>query len=389
MNYIVDPKEDISFEIDFVYSIEDIDEIQLLQLSKNRTYYVSKPWLLAIERLRNGSTGYIIAHRHDGKLAGVLPIYWGKPSQRGYYEPYNRFLLRSGGNFGTSDWSPSLIVGSRAAYSCEFLIDENLQIDEQNYLLYRLFSEAYCYLEKLNAVSISALYINPTGVDQLEKIVGKDSFFVAGANTVIDIKWESFEEYMSSVNTKIRRERKVFNSKGYSVVKSDLLESKEILSELFSSHERKYGHVASAESELKELTVMTNTSNENSLVLLLKTENETVGGALFYLWGDTIFARSVGIHKDYSAKSFEYFNLVYYEAIKFAIKNGYKHIDYGMATYRAKLIRGARIEPLMGFITSRNQMNPLNESTFYQWTKEREAAIESGDASQIERSQIP
>jgi hypothetical protein len=77
-----------------------------------------------------------------------------------------------------------------------------------------------------------------------------------------------------------------------------------------------------------------------------------VGLALAYRWRDTLYLRSVGF--DYAAlrDAYEYFNLVYYEPIRWAAGNGVRKMHFGVEAYDAKVRRGAVLQPLWAVLTS-------------------------------------
>ncbi|MBN3554025.1 GNAT family N-acetyltransferase [Fictibacillus nanhaiensis] len=383
--------KDLSLE--FIKSLDDVCEHELFPLCKDRSFYVSRPWLLAIERLRGGDTGYIVCRNQTGQLLGLLPIYWGKPSSRGLYEPYKRFLERSGGHFHQKDWTPTVIIGSRAAYTCEFLINPNINNEaEESRVLESMIEAANIFTKNQGATSISCLYMNEKGRRQLHDVIeDKNNFFIVGANAVLDIEFNSIEEYQDYIKWRrgIRRERSIFDAKGYTVDSSKLGDSMQIFAQLFANHENKYGHNTSAENEIKELQILKDTANDFSHVIYLKREDVVVGCVLLFLWGKTIYARTVGFDFNVVGDGYEYFNLAYYEVIRFAILNGYKHVEYGMGTYRAKLKRGARLEPLWGYICSNSQPSPLNNSIFKDWDHERYHAVKTANISELERIEFP
>lgn len=376
--------------IELITSLESIPEAELAPLTADRTFYVSRPWLLQTERLRGGGTAYVVTRNQDGELLGVLPVYWGKASARGYYEPYNRFLLRSGGDFQESDWSPTYVIGSRTAYSCEFLLAPVLTQEERKQVLSGLIRYAQDHAASCGAASVSSLYMTNEGRKQLAEVVGEDAgFFLAGANSVITVRWNSLEEYLAETKTSIRRERVAFEARGYNVVSRSLEESIDTIAQLLANLESKYGHKASAEGEARELRALAAVANHLSNVLILEYEGRAVGCILLFLYEGTIYGRSAGFDYDVTGDAFEYFNLAYYEVIRLAIEKGYKRIDYGMATYRAKLARGAKVEPLWGIVSSSSASSPAQNAEFAAWNQLREEAIKQNDPILIERSQIP
>lgn len=389
-NFINQVEGNYQHSVKVVSSIEDIGEMEFTALTIDKTFYVSRPWLLTIERLRGKDTAYVVTRNSKGNLLGVLPMYWGMPSVRGYYDPFNRFLLPSKGNFIENDWLPTFIVGSRAAYSCELLLDNNIEDNERNFVLKNMLNTANIFSKTCNAVSTSALYITEKGRKQLETVItDKDNFFVCGANAIVDITWDKFEDYLASMKGSIRRERKVFSEQGYKIVERKLEDSIDICAKLFAEHEKKYGHTTSPEEEAKELKLLSETANDYSLVLALEKNERIVGCALLFLWGNTIYVRRVGFDLDVTGKSFEYFNLAHYETIRFAIENGYKYIDHGMKTYQAKIKRGARLEILWGMINSDIAPSPFVNPMFVEWNEQRRNAVILGDITFLEGSQFP
>ncbi|MCM3666376.1 GNAT family N-acetyltransferase [Mesobacillus subterraneus] len=379
--------------ISIVNSLDEIAEEEFLPLSQGRSFYVSRPWLLAIERLRGRDTAYITSRDRTGNLLGVLPIYWGKPSTRGYYEPYKRFLERSQGEFNEKDWSPSFIIGSRAAYSCEFLLSNDIEQAEQNEVLKAMLEFAEEFRKEWGSASTSVLYMTDSGSMQLKKNITNPAFFLAGAHAVLEIKWKSFDEYLAHLKGRdrvtVRREERVFSSAGYRIESAKLGDSIDVFAELFANHENKYGHKTTPQKEAIELNTLVDTANEYSHVLVLKLGERAVGCILLFLWEKTIYARTVGFDFSLVGQAFEYFNLAYYEVIRFAIENGFRHVDYGMGTYRAKLKRGANLKPLWGYVNSEGHPTPFEDSKFKDWNNERIAAVHLEDATILERIQFP
>lgn len=390
----IDEKVQSHYYFEQVSSLNEIDDEEFIALTKKRSFYVSKPWLTAIERMRGKDTAYIVVRNNQNKLLGVLPFYWGKPSVRGYYEPFKRFLEPTKGNFIEKDWSPTLIIGSRSAYACEFLLSEHLSTQEQTLILQQMITCVQNRMASYGAASLSALYINKEGCNQLKQIVSNpEDFFITGANAVITIEWSTFEDYLLSLKskerTKARKERGVFLSKGYDIRLAKLEDSLETFAQLFINHEHKYGYQTSLENQIKELEVFIDTADEYSHILTLNLKDVVAGCLLLFLWEDTIYARTVGFDFDIVGQSFEYFNLGYYALIEFAIDRNFKYIDYGMGTYRAKLKRGAHLEPVYGYIYSPSTSSPFIDSEFKQWNEFRTEAVIQNNIDVLERINFP
>lgn len=382
-----------SYRLETVTTLDALDEAELHPLTVGRTFYVSRPWLKAVELQRGGRTAYVTCRDSDGILRGVCPVYWDGPGSRGYYDPFGQFFHRSGAAFDRDDWSPAYIVGSRAAYSCEFLVDPMTQPSQQHDVLRLLLDAAATHAGEVGAASLSALYLNPRGMAQLREVLdGDQSFYVAGANCVLDVRWSSMDEYVRSMGRhrggNIRREMRIFDEQGYSIVEGRLSDWVDVAADLLAQLERRYGHAASAAAEAAELRAIAACADDHSHVLAIRDGADVVGVMLLFLWEGVVYGRSAGFNYAATKKAYEYFNL-YYEAIRLAIRHGYRRLDLGMATYRAKLARGARLEPLWGVSISGTADSPLSDDTFGSWDRDRRAAVRTEDPSMLERAQLP
>lgn len=380
-----------------VHTISTLDALgvgELDALTAGRSFYVSRPWLKAVELQHAGHTAYLSYRDSDGVLRGICPVYWGESSSRGYYDPYEHFLRRSGAEFNREDWWPSCMMGSRAAYNCEFLIDPTSPPSEQRDVLALLLDAATEHAHGVGAASLSALYLNPRGTAQLREVLADDQvFYLAGANSVLDVRWSSMEDYLQSLGgsrgRNIRREMRVFGAQGYTIDGGRLSDWLDVAADLFAQLERRYGHDATAAAEAAELHALATCADEYSRILAIRDGGRVIGIMLFFVWEGVVYGRSAGFDYPATRQAFEYFNLAYYETIRFAIEHGCRRVEFGMATYRAKLARGARLEPLFGLSLSRRADSPLSNAIFASWDHARRNAVRTEDPSLLERAQVP
>ena len=85
-------------------------------------------------------------------------------------------------------------------------------------------------------------------------------------------------------------------------------------------------------------------------VFLAHKRGDLVGFALFYLAGKTLYCKQAGFDYSRLADDFCYFNVVFYDPIRYAIANGIREIRYGLEAYEAKLARGCMLQQLDGHI---------------------------------------
>jgi hypothetical protein len=67
---------------------------------------------------------------------------------------------------------------------------------------------------------------------------------------------------------------------------------------------------------------------------------------LYYVWRDTIFVRWAGFDYPRLRNAYEYFNLLYYEPLRWAPERDIRWIHFGIKAAKAKVLRGAIIHPL-------------------------------------------
>jgi len=67
---------------------------------------------------------------------------------------------------------------------------------------------------------------------------------------------------------------------------------------------------------------------------------------VFYVHGDTLHVRAVGLDYERLVDAAEYFNLVYYETVRIAVERGVRWLHPGIESADTKALRGARLRPL-------------------------------------------
>ncbi len=379
---------------DVVSSVDDLDHAGLRELGRGRTFYVQPEWLRFVERQRvDDRIRYATCHTVGGRLAGVVPVYVGDPAPGGIFDVHGRFVTRSG-SVATSaaDWSDHCFFGGREGLSNEFLLSRELTGEQRSDVLAHLLAVGAETAASLGARSFSAAYLNPDGYQQLAALVDPRRFFTAGATALIDLKWDSFEDYLGSLGGRKRsigREIKRFDSRGYTVTEGLLADWYRDIAPLFVALDSRYGNDVCREAETRKLELLARSTGEASRVLCVLDGDEPVGALLLGVHGDTIHARTAGFDYERVGRSFAYFNLAYYELLRRGIAWNARNIVWGMSTYRAKVYRGARIEPSWGFSVSADGRTPMDDPVFRSWNATRAEAVLSGDGAAMDEVGLP
>lgn len=196
------------------------------------------------------------------------------------------------------------------------------------------------------------------------------------ADYVLKVKpeWSALEDYFAVCHHRtkeLRRERNAFLRSGVSVVWHDS-PSKPVLDSLAPLEVqflREKGHEDTVE-EIRSLYNKYHTAIGKSLIAVTahRVNEEPVASCLFFRDSDVLYAKRYGQREECSECEFAYFNLVYYESVKYALRNEIKMIRFGPSTESAKTRRGAEPE----FFTGAFKIPALDKCY---WNKVEDALI--------------
>jgi hypothetical protein len=372
-------------------SIADIPSTIVDRLSRGRGVFASGPFLHFMERMRKEKGVWYLtcADTSTAGIVGICPVYEGGASATSYWNPSRHYLRRAEGVICEEAWNPGTFVGIRAGYGWSFLIDPDLGEDATT-VLGAMLGEIGKILGWDAATS--AMFLSGAGREQLVALGAQDAdFLMAGATSVIDVRWSSFEEYVDRLSRPVntRREIRVFEASGANATVMPLTEARTQIASHLTQLEDKYGGSSTPEAELEEMTHLCETMGDAAKAIVLVRDDQVIGGAVFLEWQGTIYVRQAGFDYAVTGRAFEYFNLIYYCMVRYALRTSAKRIDYGMATYRAKLTRGAVVEPLWGLAIDRNGQVLSRRAGFKAWDQTRRQAVETGTASALEKVELP
>jgi hypothetical protein len=123
---------------------------------------------------------------------------------------------------------------------------------------------------------------------------------------------------------------------------------------LLAAHHRKYGH-AGAEASFRDRLARVSSYGDGVRLLVAERAGRALGFIALVLDRDhgRLVPRLFACEDN---DVFAYFNLVFYEPVRVAALWGFGAIALGSTAYRAKLLRGARLQPRSTWLA------PLDES---------------------------
>jgi predicted N-acyltransferase len=169
------------------------------------------------------------------------------------------------------------------------------------------------------------------------------------------LEYEDFEAYLRQRSSKrresIRQEIRAFQRSHRLEVTSLADAPLDRLAELLTNVNNKYHPNQSlTKDNEKYLGELRGLPLDNHLFLARSEDGAVVGFSLFFAHNQRLFSRVIGM--DYAALKgdFCYFNVLFYEPIRFAIDKGYRCIEYGIGSLETKISRGCDIVPLSAYV---------------------------------------
>lgn len=370
----------------YLSSIDSLREIQDEKIFRFANLFSDRQYLLFMEEMRRdaGVWYMVVIDNVDDSIVGLLPIYEGGASATSYWDPFSHYLSRALDEECTG-FRDTRFLGIRSGYGWQPLISENLSLSDSTVVWELMFNSL--------KFPFSGMFISEQGYRRLLALgLTKDDFFLAGAASWINTSdFNSFDDYLRVVKSpkQVRREMRVFAESDAFVRILPLAEVYSDLSWLCVQHGAKYGLELSAKEEEEEMARLIHYYGDSAIASVAVRRGEVIGGAVCLKHNGTLYVRQGGFDYKQSGGAFEYFNLGYYELVRYAMREGITSIDYGQATYRAKIFRGARVEPLWGFAFDDYGQSIMRMEQFRSWDNVRKQLFFSEKIDSIEKADFP
>jgi predicted N-acyltransferase len=182
----------------------------------------------------------------------------------------------------------------------------------------------------------------------------------------LDIRWRTFEGYVSSLDSgmrrSVRREIRKCGQHGISIERiQDFAPISRELSALYSNLFTKYNKGKVCPLSSKFFNGLNTCARDKTNLFVARKDHDIVGFSLSLRQSDVLDVYVSGFDYGRQAKTdFTYFNLVYYAQIDLAIQEGIRRIHFRGASDEAKLRRGCKRERMYMFIKTQDwTLGPL------------------------------
>ncbi|HVB14107.1 MAG TPA: GNAT family N-acetyltransferase [Candidatus Dormibacteraeota bacterium] len=342
-----------ALQLGLAHSLREVEPGAWAEASQSCGLYLSYPFLLAVEESSTTPPSYLLLRDATGQLVAGLPLYlWNGEPDPGldHYEPFGsgaRWVLGKRANPGP--WLPTLLAGTRSGYSTEFAIHPGWKPQRQQ-VVARLLGSAAEVAEERGVSSLGVMWLTSAAAREAANCLTRPEYLVlAGPNSAIEIVWNSFDGYLAELSSSrrksFRRERERFRTSGLRTEYRELSACLEEVAPLAARLQKKYGHALSALEIADQLQAQARHLDAASRVILCRRQDQLVGFALFYSWRDCLYGRLAGFDYPATADTGAYFNLAFYLPLQLALEEGLAQLKLGMASWRAKALRGAHFDP--------------------------------------------
>ncbi|HUY57183.1 MAG TPA: GNAT family N-acetyltransferase [Candidatus Micrarchaeaceae archaeon] len=334
-------------------SLAQVGRAEWDAVSAQCSLFLSYPFLASVEESSPTPCSYLLLRDPDGVLVAGLPIYrWNGSRDPGldHYEPFQagaRWIL--GPRARPEPWLPTLLAGTRAGYATEFAVRAR-EGNQRAEIIAQLLRSAARLAEVSGAASLGVMWLTSAAArEALGCILRPEYLVLAAPNCAIEVEWDSFEGYLAQLSwsrrRSVRRERDRFRRSGLRVEMVELSSCIDEVAPLAAQLQRKYGHQTSSREIAGQLQAQARHLNSESRVILCRRQSQLVGFSLLYRWRGSLYARLAGFDYAAASGSDAYFNLAFYLPIQLALDERSDRIELGMATWQAKTLRGASLDP--------------------------------------------
>ncbi|MGC2192422.1 MAG: peptidogalycan biosysnthesis protein [Candidatus Dormiibacterota bacterium] len=338
---------------ELVDSLRQVNRAEWDRISASCSLYLSYPFLLSIEESAATPCSYLLLRDQSGLLVAGLPMYrWDGSRDPGldHYEPFAAGAQWVMGRRAKPEpWLPTLIAGSRSGYATEFAVDPGWEQDRPH-LIGRLLGGAARLAETSGAASLGVMWLTSAAAREAVGWLNRPEYLLlAGPNCAIEVTWDSFEGYLAQLSwsrrRSARREMERFQQSGLQAEFCHLSSCLEEISPLAARLQKKYGHSLTPREITEQLAAQARYLNPESRVVLCRQRGRLVGFSLLYSWQGALYGRLAGFDYRATAQSDAYFNLAFYLPLQLALEERLGRLNLGMATWTAKVLRGASLDP--------------------------------------------
>lgn len=352
----------VDYKLCVFNTVDDIGKDSLDAISSDG--FFTYGWFKTLEEQKDFrmSPFYIAVYNQD-KLVAFTPCFFDLLDHYFSYGPHvfpfmNRFL-NIGDRLGL--WKKHvLLCYSPFCFRSKIIMDETLR----NPIIFALISQKINEICRKDRILFSSfLFVSEFDVLLAKTLQNFGYIRFPWLNTLyLDVHWSSFEDFLvnlkRNIRKKILREIRYFNKSGLTLEGySNIEELSERLSVLYANVFRKYSGDKPSPYGSSFFRNLSRFAGNKIKLFTAKKGNEIIAFSLTLRQKNTLDVCMFG--SDYNSRTktdFAYFNVTYYEPIKWAIQEGIRKIYYRLAAENVKMRIGCKPEKNSIFIKCHNAL---------------------------------
>ena len=357
-------------------TIDDVGSHAWSQLETS-SFYLSHDWLRAVEGMLGPEHPYLVLER-GGRVEAAMACQL--VSDAGVYAFFSPQALLLGAERlselrwwlgpgpaqrmaalaaelrpGADRLLPALWATAPRGYRSGIGYHRSLSPAERDEAAARILDAFEDLADRRGAGIAAVLYLLDGADPRLEAALAARRFVpaVLGGDCSLDLGCRDFDGYLAHFRSQrrkaLRAEVRRFAEAGCTVRMGGAELLSDELALLQAATQTKYGHPTDAARTARWYARMRSELGRYTRVSVGRRGDDVLGFAIFYESGQELYGRAAGF--DYARLGDEgsYFNVVYYEPIRYAAAAGLRRINFGMEAYQAKLERGCTLETLTGW----------------------------------------
>ena len=298
----------------------------------------------------------------NGRLEAFAPCFIDKTDQYFIFGPYVIPFMKTVLNMGSRlrfSQNHVLLCYSPFCYRSKVSLGTSLNEDKALDSVIRKIDDV-CKKQKILFSSFLFVSEFDNNLSTCLQNFGYRQFFFRNC-LYLDVRWNTFEDYLQSlkhgIRNRIRREMRSCKEGGVIIEEiEDFKNLSTLFSSLFSNLYAKYQKDVEAPFTPSFYESLSDYAKEKTKVFIAKKKGVIVGFSVCIRHNDVLDVFHCGFNYELMEKTdFVYFNLCYYEPIRWAIQEGIKKIYYRMTAEEVKYRRGCKPEKVYSFVKCHNK----------------------------------